>query len=54
MRRLVGLTMFLMAAAGDSLAGALAAPEIDGSTGMAAVALLAGGLLVVRARRRPQ
>jgi hypothetical protein len=33
-------------------AGAIVAPEIDPSTGLAAVALLAGAVLVVRGRRK--
>jgi hypothetical protein len=51
MKRLIGLTVLLMGFTGYALAGAPAAPEIDASSGAAAVALLAGGLLVLRARR---
>jgi len=43
--------MILAGAAGYALAG-IGAPEIDASSGVAAVALLSGGLLVLRSRRR--
>ena len=33
-------------------AGATAAPEIDASTGVAALSLLAGAVLVIRGRRK--
>jgi hypothetical protein len=32
--------------------GAVPAPEIDGNTAVSAVALVAGGLLVLRSRRK--
>ena len=43
--------MLLIGAAGFAFAG-LATPEIDASTGVAAVALLSGGLVVLSGRRR--
>jgi hypothetical protein len=53
--RLIGWTMLLMGAAGYAFAGtAVTAPEIDASSAVAALALLAGGLLVLRGRRRPR
>jgi hypothetical protein len=50
MTRLIGMTIVLLAVAGCALAQ-VQAPEIDGSSGSAAIALLAGGLLVLRAHR---
>ena len=46
-----GLTIMMLGLATALLAGP-GVPEIDGSTGMAAVALLAGGILVLRGRRK--
>jgi hypothetical protein len=46
----MGLTMLLVGVAGFALAQS--APEIDGSSSSTAIALLAGGLLVLRANRR--
>jgi LPXTG-motif cell wall-anchored protein len=42
----------MFAAALSCLAGGVAAPEIDPTSAGAAVALLAGGLLVIRYRRK--
>jgi hypothetical protein len=52
--RLIGLTVLLMGVAGYALAGTPAVPEIDASSGAAAVALIAGGILVLKGRRRKQ
>jgi hypothetical protein len=54
MTRLIGMTMLLLAGAGYAFAGAVTSPEIDASAGVAAVALLSGGLMVLRSRRRKQ
>jgi hypothetical protein len=43
--------MLLASFAGFAFAGSVA-PEIDGASGVAAVGLLAGGLLVLRSRKR--
>jgi len=51
MKKLIGLTIFLAGSAGYLLAG-VTTPEIDASSGAAAVALLSGALLVLRSRRR--
>jgi len=51
MRKLIGLAMWTLGAAMICAAGPSAAPEIDGSAGGAAIALVAGGLMVIRARR---
>ena len=50
--RLIGLSMLLMGAAVCAFAGISRVPEIDASSGVAAVTLLSGGLLVLRSRRR--
>jgi LPXTG-motif cell wall-anchored protein len=53
MTRLIGLSMLLMGAAGYAFAGAvITVPEIDASSAVGALALLSGGLLVLRSRRR--
>ncbi len=52
MTKLIGLTAMLMGMATALMAAGAAVPEIDGSTTVAAVALLAGGALVIRARRK--
>jgi hypothetical protein len=52
MARLIGLTVLLMSVAGYALAGQAASPEIDASSGVAAVALISGGILVLRTRSR--
>ena len=54
MTKVCGLGMLLLGAAGQMLAGATVAPEIDPSSAVAAVTLLSGGLVVLRARRRKQ
>ena len=51
MRKLLGFSMILMGVAVSVQAGSVA-PEIDPSSGVAALALLSGGLLVLRARRK--
>ena len=50
--RLIELSMLLMGAAVYAFAGTGSVPEIDASSGVAAVTLLSGGLLVLRSRRR--
>jgi hypothetical protein len=46
------IVAFLLASAVSfAFPGPASAPEIDGSTGLAAVTLVTGGLLVLRARR---
>ena len=47
---ILGWTLILLGMAGSAVAGVVA-PEIDGASAGAAVALLSGGLLVLRARR---
>ena len=52
MTKLIGAMLLLSGAAGYAFAGIAAVPEIDVYSGIAAVALLSGGLLVLRGRRR--
>jgi hypothetical protein len=52
MAKLLGLATVLMGMATALMAAGAAVPEIDGSTTVAAVALVAGGILVIRARRK--
>ena len=54
MHRLIVLTTLLIGVAGYCLAQPAPTPEIDPGSGVAALALLAGGLVVVRSRRRKQ
>ncbi|MGA2711543.1 MAG: hypothetical protein ABSG41_00430 [Bryobacteraceae bacterium] len=51
-RKIAGLVLLMMGASLHCVAGALAVPEIDPAAGGAALALLAGGLLIIRGRRR--
>jgi hypothetical protein len=51
MKKIVGWTMLMMGAATHALAVAVV-PEIDGSSAVAALVLLSGGLLVLGARRK--
>jgi hypothetical protein len=46
------MTMLWIAMAGYAFAGKAATPEIDASSGVSAVTLLSGGMLVLRGRRR--
>jgi MYXO-CTERM domain-containing protein len=50
--RIAGLLMILLAVEGFAVAGGVVVPEIDPATGIGALALLGGALLVVRARRK--
>ena len=51
--KVFGLAVALLGVASAAFAGTTG-PEIDAATGAAAVALLAGGILVLRGRRRKQ
>ncbi len=55
MARYTGLALLLIGAAGIAAAGGpTSAPEIDPAMGISALALLSGGLLVIRARKKRQ
>jgi MYXO-CTERM domain-containing protein len=51
MIRAMGIAILLASVSGAAFAGVIA-PEIDGGSAIAAVGLLAGGLLVLRSRKR--
>ena len=51
MAKTIGLAMLVLGVARYALAGTVS-PEIDASSGVAALALLSGGLLILRSRRR--
>jgi hypothetical protein len=52
MTRIVGCAMLLIGAAAFATAGTPQVPEIDPSSGLGVLALLSGGLLVIRGRRK--
>jgi len=53
MYRFIALTTMLVAVAGLAAAAVtVPGPEIDASSGATAVALISGGMLVLRARRK--
>lgn len=52
MQKLLGLILLMVGASVTCLAGLTAVPEIDPASGAAAIAMLAGGLLVLRGRRK--
>jgi len=52
MRKILGVMLLVMGSAAVLMAGAHGTPEIDATAGAAALALIAGAALVIRARRR--
>ena len=55
MAKYLGLALLLIGTAGIAAAGGFViAPEIDPAMGISALALLSGGLLVIRARKKRQ
>ena len=52
MNRILGLPLLFIGLAGYAVAGFSSAPEIDASSGITAVTLIAGGLAVLKGRRR--
>jgi len=53
MRKIVGMTLLLIGVAGFAMAAApTAAPEIDPTSAVGALALLSGAVLVIRGRKR--
>lgn len=54
MRKIIGLSFLLIGVAANCMAGIQISgtPEVDPTTGAAAIALLGGGLLVIRYRRK--
>jgi len=51
MAKYIGLTLILIATAGSAFASTTV-PEIDPASGISALALLSGALLMLRARRK--
>jgi hypothetical protein len=51
MKKFVGLSIIFLGASISAFAGD-PTPEIDASTGAAAIALVSGGLMVLRSRRK--
>jgi len=52
MQKILGLALLMIATSVSCLAGIVALPEIDPAAGGAAIALVAGGLIVIRSRRK--
>ncbi len=53
MNKIIGLSLLLIGIAANCMAGLQpVAPEVDPTTGAAAIALLGGALLVIRYRRK--
>lgn len=52
--KLTGLVLLLIGTSGFASACAVTAPEIDSAAGVGALTLLAGGLLIIRARQARQ
>jgi hypothetical protein len=50
--RILGMVLLLAGASSFAFAGANPVPEISAASGVAAVALLSGALLVIRGRRK--
>ena len=51
MNKIIGLAMVLMSMSVSAFATPFPVPEIDAPTGASALALLSGGLMVIRSRR---
>jgi len=52
MQKVLGMALMIVGASSALMAGTIAVPEINASTGASALAILAGGILVLRARRK--
>jgi hypothetical protein len=50
--KFLGIMLLLAGVSSFAMAGAAAAPEISPASGVGALALLSGGLLVIRGRSR--
>ena len=51
MNRMIGLSILMVSMATFALAG-IRAPEIDATSGAAAIGLLSGGILILRSRKK--
>ena len=47
-----GLVVMILGCAGFAFAGVVSTPEIDANSAVSAIALVSGGLLVLRGRRK--
>jgi hypothetical protein len=52
MRKFIAVMLLLLGTSTVSMAGIHAVPELDSTTGAAAVALIAGAALIIRGRRK--
>ncbi len=52
MQKIIGLALLMIGASVNCLATIAAVPEVDPASGGAAIALVAGALLVIRSRRK--
>jgi len=52
MNRAVEMLVLMSSVAACAFAGSVVSPEIDASSGMAALGLLTGGLLILRSRKK--
>ena len=52
MQKVLGIALLIVGASSVLMAGTYVVPEIDASTGASALAIVAGGILVLRARRK--
>ena len=50
MSRLLGISMLVIGASAVAFASTVQAPELDGGSAMSALALLAGSVVILRAR----
>jgi LPXTG-motif cell wall-anchored protein len=52
MTRCLGLTALIAGLASAAFAGTFVAPEVDATSAAAAIALVGGGLLILRSRKK--
>jgi hypothetical protein len=52
MQKVFGMALLIVGASSTLMAGVVTVPEIDASTGASALAILAGGILILRSRRK--
>ena len=52
MKKFVGVLLLVIGASSSMMAAVIAAPEIDPATGVSALTLLSGAIMVMRARRK--
>jgi hypothetical protein len=52
MTRFLGLTALIAGLASAAFAGVSSTPEVDATSGAAAIAVVAGGILILRSRKK--